>query len=456
MTSLANTQISETYGKWKLVPIESIIIDKDRARKDFGDMKSQVESIQKRLLHPLVVAELPDGKYKLLAGERRFRSMMVLGWKEVPVTIFSELSNLQQKEIELEENLRRRSLTWQEECELISQIDELKRDINGSGSQGAKTEGWTMEKTAELVGQSKGTVSEKISLAKTLKERPDLKAAVKDLPLKAAQRVIEKRKEAERLERLAQGGTLLVSGDIKHGDCRELIKQIPDNSVGLIITDPPFGNPEISDAEGTGGGERATYTAMLKPSDNMNMDSVRELLRELAPQLFRVLKPGSHIYMFFAFDLYADIQTILRSAGFDTHPAPLIWDKGRPVSQFGGYNYMSSYEPIIFGRKPGEVNRRLAEGIRNILQFPPVPVGERMHPFEKPGDLIKLLMKQSSSLGDIVLDPFAGSGKTIKVAKDFGRQGLGFELDQDNFFRAQALLSKKGDETGLFDGSKGE
>jgi ParB/RepB/Spo0J family partition protein len=439
-----------------MVPIESIVIDQNRARKDFGDMKSHVESIGKRLLHPLVCSPLPEGKYKLIAGERRYRALFALGRKEVPITIFDNLSGLQQKEIELEENLRRQALSWQEECELISQIDEIKREIKGSGSQGKETDGWTIEKTADLVGQSKGTVSEKINLAKTLKERPDLKDAVKDLPLKAAKRVIEKRQEAERLERLAKGGNLFVSADIKHGDCRELIKQVPDNSVDLIITDPPFGNPEIALAEGTGGGERATYTAMLKPSDNLNQDAVKGLLNELVPQLYRVLKPGSHFYMFFAFDLYPHIISTLSQAGFETHPAPLIWDKGRPVSQFGGYNYTSSYEPILFGRKPGPVVRRLAEGIRNILQFPPVPVGERMHPFEKPGDLIKLFLKQSSTLNDMILDPFAGSGKTIKVARDFGRKALGFELDQDNFFRAQALLSKKGDDPTLFDGLKGE
>jgi DNA modification methylase len=160
--------------------------------------------------------------------------------------------------------------------------------------------------------------------------------------------------------------------------------------------------------------------------------------------------------MFFAFDLYPHIISTLSQAGFETHPAPLIWDKGRPVSQFGGYNYTSSYEPILFGRKPGPVVRRLAEGIRNILQFPPVPVGERMHPFEKPGDLIKLFLKQSSTLNDMILDPFAGSGKTIKVARDFGRKALGFELDQDNFFRAQALLSRKGDDQKPDESLKGE
>jgi DNA modification methylase len=79
-----------------------------------------------------------------------------------------------------------------------------------------------------------------------------------------------------------------------------------------------------------------------------------------------------------------------------------------------------------------------------------------MHPFEKPGDLIKLFLKQSSTLNDMILDPFAGSGKTIKVARDFGRKALGFELDQDNFFRAQALLSRKGDDQKPDESLKGE
>jgi site-specific DNA-methyltransferase (adenine-specific) len=112
------------------------------------------------------------------------------------------------------------------------------------------------------------------------------------------------------------------------------------------------------------------------------------------------------------------------------------------MNGFSGYNYMSSYEPIIYGYKPDGARRRLAEPMKNILEFGPVPSEQKVHGFQKPQDLLRCLIKQSSHQGETVLDPFAGSASTLLAARSLGRSAIGFELNQKNFTQGQKLLQE--------------
>jgi site-specific DNA-methyltransferase (adenine-specific) len=161
----------------------------------------------------------------------------------------------------------------------------------------------------------------------------------------------------------------------------------------------------------------------------------------LAPQLWRVLKPGGHFYIFYAQSQRHMIVNCLASAGLSVIEPDLIWNKGRNMNAFGGYNFMSYYEPILFGYKPGDNDfmRRLAEPMGNIITCP--PLDEKIHSFEKPHDLLEKLIKQSTNPGDIILDPFAGSFSTGRSARKLGRSGIGFELSEKNFIAAQAALA---------------
>ena len=433
-----------THGEWTMVGIKDIVIPPDRSRKEFPHLDALIDSIRRLgLLHPLVVTKREDGRYTLNAGECRLKAVILLGWTEVPVTFWHNLTRYQQLEIELEENLKRRNPNWSEEVEQLRKLDELKREILGAAMQGAGGEGWTTAKTAEVVGQAIGPVREKIAFAKLLRERPDLKEKVKGLPLNVAMRQVKQISEAERVERLHKGGMLVMKKELLHGDCRELIKGIPDESVDLVLTDPPFGIPILEELESVGRGDSMSFTAITKHSDNASVEEIKSILGALMPELRRVLKPGGHVYMFFAMEHYEYIRSTMGLFELVANPVPLIWFKGRSTAPFMGYDYAACYEPIMFAYKPPRT-RRLTSPCKSVLtEYEPIHAKDKQHPFEKPLKLLKYFIKQSTMLGQVVLDPFAGSGSTLVAARDVGRSGIGFELDKEHFLKAQARLITK-------------
>jgi DNA modification methylase len=76
----------------------------------------------------------------------------------------------------------------------------------------------------------------------------------------------------------------------------------------------------------------------------------------------------------------------------------------------------------------------------NILSYSPLHATKKLHRFEKPGKLIQFLINQSSTMGDLIFDPFAGSARTLLEAKRLNRSALGFELDHENYLQAQTRL----------------
>lgn len=127
---------------------------------------------------------------------------------------------------------------------------------------------------------------------------------------------------------------------------------------------------------------------------------------------------------------------------------PLIWEKvGHPKLTYCprcrtplkeevglgspgmGYPYRSSYEMVAFGQKG---NRGVPQdrNVRDVLRFPKVKHKDA-YPTEKPIDLLQVMIKQSTLPGDIVLDPFAGSGSTLMAAQRSGRKSLGFDISRD-------------------------
>lgn len=431
------------YGQWELVPIRSLIVPPDRVRKDFSKLPQLIESIRKvGLLHPLVVTRREDGKYVLNAGESRMRALLLLGWSQAPVTFRDRLSDYEQKLIELEENLKRSDIEWSEHVEGLRQLDEANREIHGSALPGAKSDGWTTEKTAASVNESASGVQIKIKFAKLLLSRPDLKAQLKDLPLQVAIRRAVQIQETERVQRLSSTGMLKLSSDILHGDARTLIKAIPDGSVDLVLTDPPFGITTLDEMEGKDRGTVQSYTSVMKPADNATSKEVHALMLELAPQLVRVLKPGGHVYVFFAFELEQELKQAFMMAGLVINPVPLIWDKGLTTAPFRGYDYSPCYEPILFGYKPPRTRRLVDPGATIIKGFAPDRAELKVHPFQKSQSLLRYFIKQSTLLGQRVLDPFVGSGSTVLAARECGRTGIGFELDEERFHQAQSRLMK--------------
>jgi len=417
------------------ISIHKIKVGKNRGRKEFKGVLDLRDSIKQHgLINPITVSERQDGSYHLIAGESRLQAACKIPWSEIPCYIKTGLSELQEKELELEENLRRNNLSWEEECTLMEQIDAIKRETHGNAISGSKeNKGWKLEDTAKLTGKSIGNASQQINFAKKMKERPDIKERVSHLPFSHAMKEFDRILEAEKLERLHAAGKLDTTLDFRLGDARELVKTLESESVDLALWDPPFGIDELEETNSD------TKSGKLKEFDNLDSATASKLFDNLTKEMYRVLKPGGHFYIFFSFNNYESFTLSLALAGLELSDVPIIWDKQTSTTIFKGYNFMSAYEPVLYGWKPPKT-RRLSEPCKNIIQCKGVSKKGKLHAFEKPVELLAKLIKMSSNLGDTVLDLTAGSGSTLSAAVETGRKPIGFELDKEHYLRALARL----------------
>ena len=426
--------------KIKIVEIKVDKTDptKRRARKWLGNVPVLAESIHKHgLLHPIIVDELAgDDKFKwrLIAGERRLTACIINGSSEIEAKLLSNIDDMSAKEIELEENIAREELSWLEKCEAFRQLDELKKRKYGTAQPGSSN-GWGMADTAESIGMSESMVAEDIKLARDLRENPELVNRVKRLPKTAAKKIVKQEIKAAKLKRQVERNEVSIASNLMLGDACELIDNLEDESVHMLLTDPPFAVGKIVSVGSMGS---MTYNKISKTNVSTE-GTMRNVYKILIPKIYKKLVPGAHIYIFLGMYWYPELTNMLRDAGFEIDDSPLIWHKRRPSMIAKDIHYTSSYEAALFGYKPPNV-RVLRKPVPNVFDISAIAGQKRIHPLQKPFELLKIFVENSSSVGEIVLDCFAGSASTLIAAQKLQRSGIGFEIDSGNYLRAQEFM----------------
>ena len=232
---------------------------------------------------------------------------------------------------------------------------------------------------------------------------------------------------------------LLELNRIYNKDCRELIKDIDNESIDLITTDPPYPTTKrgISKNTTTGGLVRSELGKQGKIFKHNDIKPI-----EYIPEFYRVLKNGSHCYIMSNHVNLYEILTVAKESGFHFIKT-LIWNKGNKIM---GQAYMSQFEYILFFRK-GAFKKINHCGTADILNVPNKKTkdenGKNIHDTEKPIELMQILVENSSKEGDLVLDPFIGVGATAMACININRQYIGFELDEEYYNIANKRI--KGD-----------
>lgn len=198
-------------------------------------------------------------------------------------------------------------------------------------------------------------------------------------------------------------------------DAVSWLSTLADASVDLVVTDPPYESLEKHRKIGT-----TTRLKVSKASSNQWFEIFpNERFESLLTEIYRVLKKNSHFYLFCDQETMFVIKPIAEKVGFKFWK-PIIWDK---VSIGMGYHYRARHEYILFFEKG---KRKLSNlGTADILECKRVYRG---YPTEKPVPLIETLISQSSSIGEVVIDPFFGSGSTLVAAKNLERSYLGADI----------------------------
>lgn len=221
---------------------------------------------------------------------------------------------------------------------------------------------------------------------------------------------------------------MTIINNVIHGECIEVIRGMGAESVDLVLTDPPYGIAFHSDAS-----RDKEYRGNLKSVDGILNDGKDNapFLSEVIDELARVMKPDSHIYWFTRWDKVAEQMPLLERY-FNVKNA-IVWDKGSGSMGDILGSYAGNYETILFAHKGRRLLNKV-DGKRrhpDILRFPKIPATRLRHSHEKPEELIDFLIRKSSDPGELVLDPFAGSGTTAAVAKRLSREFVTIEADVD-------------------------
>lgn len=222
-------------------------------------------------------------------------------------------------------------------------------------------------------------------------------------------------------------------------DVIDFMTTLPDKSIDLVVTDPPYLISYKTNRRKEGGGH--------KFSNAIENDNNPELIKTYIKECYRVLKNNTAIYMFCSFDKvdffkseiekYFDIKNII------------IWKKNNHTAGDLEAQFGKQYEMIILankGRKPFNGDR-----LTDVWSFNKISPDKLVHQNQKPVDLIKRCIIKHSNQGDLIFDGFMGSGTTAIAAMDTDRNFLGCEIDPEYFEIAQSRILSNKTQMNLFD-----
>ena len=210
--------------------------------------------------------------------------------------------------------------------------------------------------------------------------------------------------------------------ELWHGDCLELMKNIPNGSVDLVLTNTPYGMAFKSKRQ------KEKYN---KIKNNKSL----EWLEKYVGECFRILKHNTAVYFFCSWH-NVDVFKQAIEKKFKIKNI-LIWEKNNTSMGDLKASYAPKYEMIIFAHK----GRKLLNGFRYADIIKANRTGNRLHPTEKPVDLLELFIKNSSDENAVVFDGFMGSGSCGVACSNTNRRFIGIELDDGYFDIAKKSIA---------------
>ena len=230
------------------------------------------------------------------------------------------------------------------------------------------------------------------------------------------------------------------------GDSLEVLKSLPDESVDLVFADPPY-NLQLSGALTRP--DHSEVKAVTEAWDSYDSFAAydREAIAWLG-ECRRILKPDGAIWVIGSYHNIFRLGRVLQDLGYWILN-DIIWRKTNPMPNFRGRRFTNAHETLIWAAKSEkskyrfnyEAMKALNEGLQMRSDWT-LPIctgaerlkgadGKRAHPTQKPENLLARVILSSSVRGDVILDPFFGSGTTGAVAKKLGRHYIGIERDSD-------------------------
>jgi len=420
-----------TTGNFAVIPIDSIWVDREnRQRKELEGIEELAESIRERgLINPVTITK----DLQLIAGERRYEAHKLLGFDQIAVHFTDDLTEEEMHLIELEENIKRLDLTWQDEVDAVARFHSLRQQTETD---------WTQEKTAENLGMSPAYVSKQLLVKKYIDE--GVKDVIEAPKLTTAANFasrLQERKKASVLRDLRQQSQSSSSespsitesdladiapptqsrfADILNENFQKWSKNVQEVPFNLIHCDFPYGvnagdTKGQSGAKGYGGYED-------KP------EIYFDLINTLNKNLDNFVSPSAHMIFWFSMDFYTDTVQLLTDGGWYVNKFPLIWHK----TDNTGILPDKSRGP----RRIYETALLCTRGDRKIVKARGNCVGsvvtKKYHMSEKSTTMLEHFLSMLVDETTTFLDPTCGSGNAVKVAESLGADwALGLEINPE-------------------------
>ena len=233
-----------------------------------------------------------------------------------------------------------------------------------------------------------------------------------------------------------KSGSSTLDKIVQCSDWQNFMGEIDKGSVDLILTDPPYAiSRKTGFAKYKSGVERFAVSMDFGKWDHVAID-----LENFAQESFRVLKPSGTAIIWYDLWKISEVEKAMKLAGFKMIRL-IIWQKTNPVPLNQKATYLSnSREVAVVGVKGGKpiFNSIYDNGVYDY----PIPRhgGKRLHPTQKPKKLFEELILKHSNIGDLVIDPFLGSGTTALAALKHKRNFIGCDIDKGYVKSAQRQL----------------
>lgn len=448
------------------IHLNDIIIKPNRQRQEFEPeaLQELKNSIEDRGLMHAPVLRKEGSDWVLVAGERRLKAMseiFELGgqfWYDgadfkdgvVPFVDLGTLSPLEAEEAELDENLRRRDLTWQEHAAAVSRLHNLRQaqqaEHNDIVAGGLDTEGkeipqlppHTIADTAqEITGRRDGAYQDSVRKELIVSQHLNNPVIAKAKSADEAFKLL--RKDEDRKRNLDLAAIVGASFDaslhkVFNVNCLHWMEDSPPEIFDVILTDPPYGMDAQSFGDGAG------RLAGIDHQYDDSYDSWKRLMEgyfdskdawqpgwcELA---FRIAKPQAHAYVFCDIDRFHELKGYMEEAGWYVFRTPMInvkTNSGRvPLPDQGPRRQYEILLYAIKGKKP--VTHIYPDVITSVME------GQVLHGAQKPISLYQNLLQRSVRPGDSVLDSFSGSGTIFPAAHSLKCLAVGLEQNPEYY-----------------------
>ena len=434
-----------TSGNFAVVPIDSITIDREnRQRRDLGNLSELEASIRQHgLINPITITR----DHLLIAGERRLTSARNIGLTEISVQYLEDLSRPEQEMIELEENVQRKDLSWQDYVTTVARLHKIKSETNPD---------WTQESTAALLNRTPQHVGQVLTVERNMDYELVAKADSFSVARNTANRR-EERKTADGLRELdrvvsdsigepipaeaanpAENAGEQESGTPIPAPSRATILNASFHDFAAGYSGRPYNLLHCDFPYGVGVGDKVGQSAAkITGTYEDTPDVYFALLKTLTETQDRLIMPSAHLMFWFSMDYYNETKTILEAAGWKVNPFPLIWHKSDNTGILPDPNRgpRRTYETALLASRG---DRKIVRAVANSFG---APTTRERHTSEKPVSVLQHFLRMLVDESTRLLDPTAGSGNAVRVASELGADyALGVELDADFAAAANAAM----------------